>query len=253
MFSICGARGDLSATPDGPPVDYNSTELADDDVVYYYKPSALISPGAFVFVDHRGLNDRVTTIGSSTSQTKCRPDFRGEVEQRNGSCVATRSADDCNAAHLIPSSKGNNSIPVHPEVSGINAVENGVLLTKTVHSALDRGVVAFIKIPNIDYVTLQQLEKPDDDNPVVLETLTNTGTLRPLTAFIHGAHIDAMFRGTGGSLTPAVILDYMYGVAAYKRRSSKHHLDSVHALLHEPTSNDDNDPPFQGIRRLYFQ
>ena len=37
MFSICGARGDLSATPDGPPVDYNSTELA-DNVIYYYKP-----------------------------------------------------------------------------------------------------------------------------------------------------------------------------------------------------------------------
>lgn len=37
MFSICGACGDLSATPDGPPVDYNSTELAENGI-YYYEP-----------------------------------------------------------------------------------------------------------------------------------------------------------------------------------------------------------------------
>jgi hypothetical protein len=37
MFSICGACGDLSASPDGPLVDYNSTELADNSI-YYYKP-----------------------------------------------------------------------------------------------------------------------------------------------------------------------------------------------------------------------
>ena len=42
MFSICGAHGDLSAIPDGPPVDYNSTELA-DNVIYYYKPLGEVS------------------------------------------------------------------------------------------------------------------------------------------------------------------------------------------------------------------
>jgi hypothetical protein len=42
IFSICGARGDLSATPDGPPVDYSSIELA-DNVIYYYKPLGEVS------------------------------------------------------------------------------------------------------------------------------------------------------------------------------------------------------------------
>ncbi len=43
MFStICGARGDLSAMPDGPPVDYESAALA-DDVRYFYKPSGRVS------------------------------------------------------------------------------------------------------------------------------------------------------------------------------------------------------------------
>ena len=44
MFSICGTCGNLSATPDGPPVDYNSTELAENGI-YYYKPQ-----GKFVIV-----------------------------------------------------------------------------------------------------------------------------------------------------------------------------------------------------------
>src|ERR1700723_4814111 len=32
-FAFCGAHGDLSPTPDGPPVDYNSVAL---DPSYYY-------------------------------------------------------------------------------------------------------------------------------------------------------------------------------------------------------------------------
>ena len=38
-FAICGVRGDLSATPNGPPVDYASVSLTghiDED--YYYTP-----------------------------------------------------------------------------------------------------------------------------------------------------------------------------------------------------------------------
>ncbi len=38
MYAICGAPGKISATPDGDPVEYNSTELADVDAEYYYKP-----------------------------------------------------------------------------------------------------------------------------------------------------------------------------------------------------------------------
>jgi hypothetical protein len=34
MFSICGARGDISTVPNGQPVNYNSTSLADVDLCY---------------------------------------------------------------------------------------------------------------------------------------------------------------------------------------------------------------------------
>jgi hypothetical protein len=36
MFSICGARGDISMAPNGQPVDYDSTSLADVVDLYYY-------------------------------------------------------------------------------------------------------------------------------------------------------------------------------------------------------------------------
>jgi hypothetical protein len=42
MFSICGARGELSLTPDGSPVDYGyEGSLA--DVIYYYNPFGKVS------------------------------------------------------------------------------------------------------------------------------------------------------------------------------------------------------------------
>jgi hypothetical protein len=39
MFTICGAPGDLSSTPDGPPVDYDWTKFPDAENTYYYRPS----------------------------------------------------------------------------------------------------------------------------------------------------------------------------------------------------------------------
>ncbi len=71
MYSICGARGGLSATPDGPSVAYNTTSLA-DVIDLYYNPSGEvyflyvrkllitvpISPGNCIFVDYEGLNDQ---------------------------------------------------------------------------------------------------------------------------------------------------------------------------------------------------
>ena len=43
MFAICGARGDLSTTPNGPAVDYENTEIANDENTYYYQPSGKLS------------------------------------------------------------------------------------------------------------------------------------------------------------------------------------------------------------------
>ena len=41
MFAICGARGDLCTTPNGPAVAYEDAEIANDK--YYYRPSGKLS------------------------------------------------------------------------------------------------------------------------------------------------------------------------------------------------------------------
>ena len=41
MFAICGVRGDLCTTPNGPAVAYEDTGIANDK--YYYRPSGKLS------------------------------------------------------------------------------------------------------------------------------------------------------------------------------------------------------------------
>lgn len=117
MFVICGSQGDLSATPNGPSVNYNETELADADSKYYYQPegelsfcvwdaahNVLTSLGDHAFVDHEGLNNWLT----STEQTSCCAHFRSSVIDQDGhACIVLQAQEvDCDAAHLITRSKG---------------------------------------------------------------------------------------------------------------------------------------------------
>ncbi|KAF8482447.1 hypothetical protein DFH94DRAFT_365059 [Russula ochroleuca] len=251
MFSICGAYGNLSAMPDGPPVNYDCTSMVDN--IYYYNP---LGDSDCIFVDYKGSNDQIT----SSSLTDHHYNFREDVIHRDGLfCVITQHpAEHCDATHLIPRSKGDEYIkkvvqdhsPLYhpsPSISGIDDVQNGVLLWKGVHSFLFTGEVAFLKTPNYglnptdiqrlevnqgptsgDHITLQQLKKPIADNPAALATITN---IHPCVAFILGAHVDAQFQGTEISLPPAVILDYMYGVAAYKCWRSSQADNEVHNMM----------------------
>jgi hypothetical protein len=113
MFCICGAHGELHAMSDDSLVDYNSTSLSD----VCYEPRGKVSfrmydcffplistLDNFIFVDHHGLNDQITT----TTLTRRRRHFRDEVEERDGPfCVITGTeAIFCDAAHLTPNCKG---------------------------------------------------------------------------------------------------------------------------------------------------
>lgn len=114
MFSICGAPGDLSAMPNGPPVDYGSTLLA--NTMYYYNPSgkhsnylllqkigAHHSPANCIFADHEGFN--LEMIFSDFEE--CCSHSKEDVIQRDGQCIITQlPAVLCDAAHLIPCYKG---------------------------------------------------------------------------------------------------------------------------------------------------
>jgi len=127
-------------------------------------------------------------------------------------------------------------------VPRIDMTENGILLSKTVHSKLARGEVALIKTPNYElrpehikrfsrgderetYITLQWIKKPEDFDPEKLEAprlYQNAGrVIPPSMAFDALQNVDALFGGTGVQLPSTVILDYVYGIAAYKAWRSR--------------------------------
>jgi hypothetical protein len=74
-------------------------------------------------------------------------------------------------------------------------------------------------------LTLQRLKEPTGYNPAAAATLASTGRIDPIVAFALGLDVDARFQDI--SLPPAVIVDYMYGVAAYNRWSSRRDVDDV--------------------------
>ncbi|KAH9006084.1 hypothetical protein EDB86DRAFT_2871567 [Lactarius hatsudake] len=176
-----------------------------------------ISPGHRIFIDHEGLNDSVT----STDQTPRCDNFRGEILARDKEfCVVTREhANDCDATHLIPRSKTD---------------KNGVLLVVDLHRKLGRGDVAFLKarqghVP-VDHFTLHRLKKPPGYDQTTAAILESTGKLRPDIAFALGLNVDALFRSTD-LLPPTVILDCVYGIAAYKQWNSKRDDKAVHGVI----------------------
>jgi hypothetical protein len=118
-FAICGVRGDLSATPNGPPSDYDSISLDHIADAYYYTPEGNICEshicrlslifsfmpiGDYHIIDHNAMNDRIT----ASAQTACSSSFRRNVMARDGNaCVFTGHCDDlCDAAHILAKSKG---------------------------------------------------------------------------------------------------------------------------------------------------
>lgn len=254
LFAISGAQGHLATTPTGPPVDY-TTPFDDLAGTYYYLPE-----GQIMLVDHQALNDRVT----SSDMTPRRHNFKGDVLDRDHHCIITQVyAIDCDAAHIIPKSKGDDyiqnvislrsrlypssdSLPSHV---GINDVRNGMLLSKGLHAAFARGDFAFIKTPNFaldpDDIPRVERDPADLEMPASRTTLQflrpvpdfdlaqNSDTLNTFLSFltagarfpanvvssqIHllGFGLDTVLTGTGRLPPPAILLDYMYGVSAYR-------------------------------------
>ncbi|KAH9993788.1 hypothetical protein BJV77DRAFT_1067067 [Russula vinacea] len=214
IFAICGAHGDISMTLDGPPVDYSSSSLA--NATYHYNPTE-----NFIFVDHECLNGHATSTASDVTHRHYT--FRQDIKIRDGQfCIVTQEpAAYCDEVHLIPRCKGDEYIsrvikdrcsryePTSlPFIKGINDIQNGVLVNGTLHKKLACGDVAFIKTPNYGL-------EPDDIWRVDPGPTRHTHiTLHQLVK--HRAHVDAVFQGTGEHLPPDILLDYMYGVAAYK-------------------------------------
>ena len=102
---VLGARGHLCAEPDLPdpvPIDYDSGLPAISVDLYYYTS---VEEKRRMFPIDPKLTDTRTVTSSRTSAR--RADFRKDVEARDERCVVTGTIPKyCDAAHLLPHSKG---------------------------------------------------------------------------------------------------------------------------------------------------
>lgn len=93
IFSICGVRGDLATTPNGPPVEYDNSTLDNMDETYYFVPEGnvhigwpsltfLFTPlqGDYHLIDFRAINDQAT----SSARTRRSANFRSDIIERDG-------------------------------------------------------------------------------------------------------------------------------------------------------------------------
>ena len=114
IFAICGVRGDLSTTPNGPPVDYDSISLifpklttillrviSTDPIFVAYRKYLDLRP-------YRGLSSHRLHDQFTSEQTLHSSHFRSDVMVCDGpACVFTWTrGETCDAAHLLAKSKG---------------------------------------------------------------------------------------------------------------------------------------------------
>ncbi|KAK2460178.1 hypothetical protein APHAL10511_007857 [Amanita phalloides] len=127
----------------------------------------------------------------------------------------------CDATHLLAKSKGDEYISLvlqdhlnlynpalEPGVLGINSVENRMFLRKDLHALSMLGHSAFLKTPNfaLDPTNIPRVETdPMPPSHITLHHLEPDTTHDPILQ--HDACI---------SPPSTVILDFMYGVAAYQ-------------------------------------
>ena len=119
---VLGTQGDLGLYPDpGPPdavpVEYDAA-LPAESIRLYYHTSTEEKRRMFP-IDPDIMHARVHSGNSATR----RVDFRDDVEARDRVCVLTREeAHDCEAAHLLPHSKGDDVCNTYFQFSELSSL-----------------------------------------------------------------------------------------------------------------------------------
>ncbi|KAK2464795.1 hypothetical protein APHAL10511_003213 [Amanita phalloides] len=231
----------------------------------------LISAENPVFVDPNGLDEQMM----STRLPHHHNNFRRDIMVRDGEyCVVTHEdKEECQATHIIPRGKGDDYLQLvlrdrshcyddTTSISNINDVRNGIFLSMNMHSKFVHGTVAFLKVPNfaLDASDIAFVRQNNDPACIVLHCLKYQPLPRDLvgrdTFGVVGPsrpHAQVVFDGAGHPQPPAIILDFMYGVAAYKHWKPKgkgstvvetykqHYASCLKGRHHNPPQNDRND------------
>jgi len=224
-FAIYGRKGVLLLSPEGTEVDDYAVGVELLEAAYYY--SSTDEPR---LVDVQGLDDRKSDAYSSNPNSESHEEFARHIEERDKMCVMSEAERYlCDAAHLIPRSKGDEYIKRVTEarkdhendvIDSINDPRNGLLLATGYHRMLGRGYLAFLKTPNF---ALSTNDVPPSPVPVPGSGPSGRLTLH----YFHQAHTsfvpqnkDASPPSDLTSWPPSVITDFVYACAALKKWGS---------------------------------
>ncbi|KAJ2917894.1 hypothetical protein MD484_g2508, partial [Candolleomyces efflorescens] len=216
---VVGAQGDLSYSRDSPLptlVDYDTGILPAESIVLYYHTNDEERRRMFPTDPKIGH----TSVTSSVATSR-RSQFRTEVEKRDGGRCTLSGIDHegCDAAHLLPHSKGNSYIFTYTQrrsrdpsasdvVADIDSVRNGLFLNKLTHCGLRRHI-AFLRTPNF------ALDTSDVDPVAPPAELRYTAHLfTPATPHYMGWPGSTSLRVSNeGEWPPAILFDAVYAGA----------------------------------------
>ncbi|KDQ16151.1 hypothetical protein BOTBODRAFT_54259 [Botryobasidium botryosum FD-172 SS1] len=220
-YAICGAEGDISMTRGGSTVDYENT-LADAFQAghYYYN-----TRGPRYFIDPEVAQDKHSSV-----YTPRRQNFRTRIAQRDGrQCLFSPvSWDYCEAAHIIPHSKGHNYIMalaagrgtlygVNGDAlgHGIDSIQNGLLMNNILHTAFGKNHCVILKTPNFALRT--------DDIPYLPDSDGVASDARCTLQFFHKAQSfpdhnrDARPSGPEDHQPWSLFTDFTYGATVFQK------------------------------------
>ncbi|KAI9441315.1 hypothetical protein H4582DRAFT_2127212 [Lactarius indigo] len=255
MFRVCGTRGRLSIMHDGPAIGYDSTSLNGITDLYYKPMGICIFVGyqglndqatSIILTDcPNSFRDKIITRDGpacivtrhpgeycDTAHLDLVPWSKGDeyIQRVVGdlsSCYPLCAFDACSGrCRLFKGMKFGSS--------HLNTHENATIFKRR---TMDWTPLTYLgSTPgqaHTDHFTLQRLREPENYNQAIaaaVKAMANTLPVPAFTFFAIGSNLDALFQGTtnenatsshpegtGNSLPPAIILDYMYGVAAYKQ------------------------------------
>ncbi|KAF8526587.1 hypothetical protein BU17DRAFT_82697 [Hysterangium stoloniferum] len=240
MAAVVGcAKGELAAyTEDENDNGQTDLPLNLEDTAPQHRKLRFIPEGPISFVDVDGLNH----LKSSQITTPSRTGFRDDVVERDESSVVNGLEKEfCEAAHLIPHSKGNDyiqalclwrSIEEEPEIDNINDIRNGILVNKDVHTYFTLSRLAVLHTPNFALDMDEVLPNSTYQNPSFRFTphffVTNPSDVGSYTMNLYQRDFRypmEMIDGWPKDWPPDFLWDFIYGILIVKHYGNRSAVD----------------------------
>ncbi|KAF7345562.1 hypothetical protein MVEN_01574900 [Mycena venus] len=230
-YCILGIGGTIATD------NFDGDVLLDDDVInagpYYF-----VRDGQAGVLEH-AVDPEALTYSHASQTTNTHENFRDLLETRDQYCVFTAMvAECCRGAHIVPFSKGDpwlrqiveSRIPEDGEVvsdlTTINEIRNGMLVSNNLHPLVDKKKLAVLKTPNL-ILACSDVPPPSNATQILPDGVKYSTNPRYTLQWLNGdSYIQSLYPNNKDAafkefvrkttLPSPLLLHYNYGVAALK-------------------------------------